>query len=82
LKNLVGSTQVSVKDEGIGLKQDIGKLFERCYRVENSQTQHIPGFGIGLYLSAEIIQRHGGKIWAQSGPGNRSTFFFSLPVKN
>ncbi|HEY0175835.1 MAG TPA: ATP-binding protein, partial [Pedobacter sp.] len=78
----IGDTvQVSVKDEGMGIKpQDREKLFERYYRVENNHTQHISGFGIGLYLSSEIIHRHGGRIWIESEPGIGSTFFFSLPL--
>jgi PAS domain S-box-containing protein len=60
-------TIISVKDEGMGIKPtDIGKVFDRYFRVETSHTQHISGFGIGLYLSAEIIQRHEGKIWVES----------------
>jgi PAS domain S-box-containing protein len=71
---------VSVRDEGIGIKAaDLPRLFERYYRVENNQTQHISGFGIGLYLSAEIIERHGGRIWAESELGNGSIFYFMLP---
>jgi PAS domain S-box-containing protein len=74
---------VSVKDEGIGIKpSDKDKIFERYYRVESSNTRHISGFGIGLYLSAEIIERHGGKIWVESEPGESSTFYFSLPGDN
>lgn len=73
--------QVSVKDEGLGINpQDIEKLFERYYRVNSTQTQTISGFGIGLYLCAEIIQRHDGKIWVESQPGAGSTFYFSLPL--
>jgi len=73
--------QVSVKDDGIGINaNDLEKLFDRFYRVENINTKHIAGFGIGLYLSAEIIQRHDGRIWAESEPGNGSTFYFSLPA--
>ena len=73
--------QVSVKDQGIGIKpQDIDRLFERYYRVDSKQTQTISGFGIGLYLCAEIIQRHNGKIWAQSEANTGSTFYFSLPL--
>jgi len=73
--------QVSVKDEGMGIKeQDIDKLFDRYYRVESKNTTHISGFGIGLYLSAEIIQRHNGKIWAESETGVGSTFYFTLPL--
>jgi len=72
---------VSVKDEGIGIKpQDLGQIFDRYYRVETSDTRHISGFGIGLYLSAEIIKRHGGNIWAESEIDKGSTFHFSLPL--
>jgi len=74
-----GYAQISVKDEGMGIKpQDLEKLFERYYRVESNHT--ISGFGIGLYLSAEIIQRHNGKIWAESELGKGSTFYFTLPL--
>ena len=73
---------VSVKDEGLGIKpEDLVKIFDRYYRVEADQTRHIAGFGIGLYLSSEIIQRHGGKVWAESEPGAGSTFYFSLPLE-
>jgi two-component system sensor histidine kinase VicK len=73
--------QVSVKDEGMGIKpQDIDKLFERYYRVDSKHMQTISGFGIGLYLCAEIIQRHNGKIWVESELGAGSTFYFSLPL--
>ncbi|MEJ7557676.1 MAG: ATP-binding protein [Pedobacter sp.] len=73
--------EVSISDEGIGINStDLGKLFDRFYRVENQNTKHISGFGIGLYLSAEIIQRHDGRIWATSEPGKGSVFYFSLPL--
>jgi PAS domain S-box-containing protein len=80
--NLVdGAAQVSIRDEGMGINPyDKEKLFERYYRVENNNTQHISGFGIGLYLSSEIIHRHDGKIWVESESGVGSTFFFSLPL--
>jgi len=72
---------MSVRDEGIGVNDnDIEKLFDRYYRVENKLTKTISGFGIGLYLSAEIIQRHEGKIWVESIPGQGSIFYFSLPL--
>jgi two-component system sensor histidine kinase VicK len=76
-----GMAQVSVKDQGIGINpQDLDRLFERYYRVDSKQTQTISGFGIGLYLCAEIVQRHDGKIWAESQAGAGSTFYFSLPL--
>lgn len=73
----------SIKDQGIGVNsQDLPKLFDRYYRVQGSQSSSVSGFGIGLYLSAEIIERHGGKIWAESEPGLGSTFYFSLPISD
>ncbi len=76
-----GNAVVSVKDEGIGIKpQDLTQIFDRYYRVETNNTKHIAGFGIGLYLSAEIIKRHDGEIWAESESGKGSTFYFSLPL--
>jgi PAS domain S-box-containing protein len=77
-----GKAIVSVKDEGMGIKaQDIDKIFDRYYRVQSNHTQHISGFGIGLYLSAEIVRRHGGEIWAESESGKGSKFTFSIPVR-
>ncbi|MGN6180724.1 MAG: PAS domain S-box protein [Mucilaginibacter sp.] len=73
---------VSVKDEGMGIKsEDLAHIFDRYYRVETNNTRHISGFGIGLYLCAEIIKRHGGDIWAESEPDKGTTFYFSLPVE-
>jgi PAS domain S-box-containing protein len=88
-KNITISTHVdddevsvSVQDQGMGIKpHDLEKLFDRYYRVVSNDTQHISGFGIGLYLSAEIIDRHSGKIRAESTPGVGSTFSFSLPLR-
>jgi PAS domain S-box-containing protein len=74
---------VSVKDEGLGIRpEDREKVFDRFYRVESHYTSNIAGFGIGLYLSAEIIQRHNGRIWVESEKGKGSTFYFCLPLKN
>lgn len=76
-----GCAIVSVKDEGIGVKEeDEAKLFERYYRVNNDNAASVSGFGIGLYLCAEIIKRHEGKIWVESEVGKGSTFLFTLPL--
>jgi len=72
---------VSVKDEGIGIKpSDQEKLFERFYRVEGHMMESISGFGIGLYLSKEIIDRHDGEIGVDSVVGKGSTFWFTIPI--
>ena len=75
------SLVVSVADEGIGIKaKDQEKIFQRFFRAEEDEYKNISGFGIGLYLSSEIIQRHKGKIWVRSTEGEGSTFYFSLPL--
>lgn len=74
------NTLVSVTDEGIGIKvKDKEKIFQRFYRADDDM-KNISGFGIGLYLSSEIIQRHQGEIWVKSEKGKGSTFYFSLPL--
>ena len=80
-KKLKNNLIISVTDEGIGIQEkDQEKLFQRFYRVENSRMKNISGFGIGLYLSSEIIQLHKGTIGVESGAGKGSTFYFSLPL--
>lgn len=74
---------LSVQDFGMGLtNEELGKVFDRFYRVEEVGNETYPGLGLGLYISAEIIHRHNGKIWAESEKGKGSTFYFSLPYKD
>ena len=69
-----------VKDEGIGmLSSDQPHIFERFHRGKNLDNS-MSGFGVGLYLTKEIIQQHRGRIWAESQEGQGSTFFFTLPL--
>lgn len=76
-----GDIQVAVTDEGVGIRhKDQKKVFQRFYRVDNEKIKNVSGFGIGLYLSSEIVQCHNGKIWVESTEGLGSTFYFSLPV--
>jgi two-component system sensor histidine kinase VicK len=72
---------ISVTDWGIGIKpEDAKRLFERFYRVESSVIGKISGFGIWLYLSAEIVNRHEGEINVESSPGKGSKFYFKIPL--
>ncbi len=72
-----------IEDFGIGIpKSDIGKLFKRYYRSGISQEKNISGFGLGLYISSEIIKKHKGRIWCESGTGKGSRFYFSLPINH
>lgn len=71
--------KISVIDSGAGISdEDSKRLFERFYRAE--RTKHISGFGIGLYLSAEIVERHLGEIGVESKIGKGSHFWFTLPI--
>lgn len=73
---------VTVQDYGIGISEDkLAKIFDRFYRIDEIATG-FSGLGIGLYIAAEIIRRHGGKIWAESTVGNGSRFSFNLPLAN
>ena len=75
------SVSVSICDHGIGIeKRHHQKIFERFYRVEGKSEQTYPGFGIGLFIASEIIQRHKGKFYVESEKGEGSTFTFTLPV--
>ncbi|ARS39111.1 hypothetical protein CA265_05255 [Sphingobacteriaceae bacterium GW460-11-11-14-LB5] len=75
-----GNIIVSVTDYGIGIKSsDLEQLFERYYRVDNSSTR-FDGLGLGLYISADIIKRHGGSFWIESTLGKGSVFSFKLPL--
>lgn len=70
---------LSVTDYGVGLSEtDQTKVFERFYRVGGAGYETFPGLGLGLFISAEIIRRHGGEMWVESKKGDGSTFYFSL----
>jgi signal transduction histidine kinase len=72
---------VSVQDFGIGIaKEHQQKIFERFYQVTDQEEKSYPGLGIGLYISFDIIQRHGGQVWVESKKGGGATFHFTLPL--
>jgi PAS domain S-box-containing protein len=73
-------TLVSVQDFGSGIyKKDIDRIFDRFYRTGEKANSPISGFGLGLYITREIIKGHGGEIWVESTKGKGSTFSFRLP---
>lgn len=76
-----GELNFSVQDFGIGIaSKNLNKVFDQFYRVSGDTQNTFQGLGLGLYISAEIIRREGGKIWVESTEGEGSTFYFSLPV--
>ncbi|MGQ0601041.1 MAG: GAF domain-containing protein, partial [Anaerolineales bacterium] len=75
--------QVSVTDTGHGIgPKDMPKLFERFSQVDNSPTRKVSGTGLGLHISRQLAELHGGRIWVESEgvPGKGAVFHFTLPV--
>jgi PAS domain S-box-containing protein len=72
---------VSIRDYGIGIPQEHQqKILERFYRVSEVHDKTFPGLGMGLYISSEIVKRHGGRLWVESEESEGTTFFISLPI--
>jgi nitrogen-specific signal transduction histidine kinase len=72
---------VSVQDQGIGMATEaLPHLFERFYQADDSGTRWRGGTGLGLYISRQIVDAHGGRIWVDSNVGEGSTFSFALPM--
>lgn len=72
--------KVSVADRGIGVPEGMEeKVFERFFRVPQAHVSLFPGMGLGLYITAGIIRRHGGTIGVKGREGGGSVFYFTLP---
>ncbi len=73
--------EVSVKDTGIGVPADqVEKLFNKFFRADNAVKSQTEGTGMGLYIAKNIIQAHGGRMWAESVLDRGTTFHFTLPT--
>lgn len=73
--------QVTVADTGIGIEPEhLPYLFDRFYRVDRSRTQATGGAGLGLTIVKQLVEAHGGRVWAQSTPGKGTAFVFTLPT--
>lgn len=73
--------QLFVRDSGPGIApEDLPRIFDRFYRADKSRKRHDGGSGLGLAIARSIVLRHGGRIWAESEPGQGATFFVELPV--
>jgi signal transduction histidine kinase len=72
---------VSVRDTGVGLSEvERKKVFDRFYQVEQASSRRAPGAGLGLTICKALVERHGGRIWVDSVPGEGADFQFSIPL--
>ena len=78
-KNII----ISVKDSGIGMNKEFikKKLFKKFQQEDNTERRKYDGTGLGLAICKSIVERHKGRIWAESEIGKGSTFYVSLPIK-
>jgi PAS domain S-box-containing protein len=76
-----GQIAICVSDQGIGIPaEDLERVFERFYRVDNEVTRHERGAGLGLAVCRDIVEAHGGGIWIESTPGQGATVHIRLPA--
>jgi signal transduction histidine kinase len=75
--------RVTVTDTGIGIPEnDLARIFEEFYRAENARAAERDGTGLGLAFAKQVVERHGGQIWARTNPEGGSSFIFTLPKES
>jgi PAS domain S-box-containing protein len=82
VRNTGEALTISIIDQGIGIaEEDLPKVFEKFKQVGDTLTSKPQGTGLGLPISKEIVEYHGGKIWVESEVGKGTTFAFTLPIQ-
>ncbi len=81
LKERENEIEFSIKDTGVGIPKDQQKrIFSKFFRAPNVMRMQTEGTGLGLFITKNIIESHGGKIWFESEEGKGTTFYFTLPL--
>ncbi|MBU3668837.1 MAG: hypothetical protein FGM57_02635 [Candidatus Taylorbacteria bacterium] len=83
LRQIGGEVIISFKDNGIGIsEEDLPHVFSKFYRSQEARHTDTEGMGIGLFMAKNIIEKHNGRIWAESrGDGKGATFSIALPIE-
>ncbi len=81
LRNGEGAFRLEVEDRGEGIAEaHLTRIFERFYRIEGRGPGGAPGTGLGLAIVQSTVRRHGGRVWAESKPGEKTLFVVELPL--
>lgn len=74
--------KVMISDDGMGIPlENVNRIFDRFYRADRARSRAMGGTGLGLAIAREMIEAHGGEIWADSEEGNGTNIFFTLPYE-
>ena len=78
-----GHARLTVADSGPGIPpEDLSRVFDRFYRVDTARSRAQGGVGLGLAICRELVEAHGGRIWAEPGPAGGSSFIVDLPLRD
>ncbi|MGE8076019.1 cell wall metabolism sensor histidine kinase WalK [Listeria welshimeri] len=83
LKKFEDEIEISIADEGLGVpEEDLANVFDRFFRVDKARSREMGGTGLGLAIAREVIEAHGGRIWAERNKSKGTVIKFTLPYSD